>query len=357
LRILILTPHYPSENNSVFSFVHSRAKIYLKKHDNVQVFVPGSTVQRRFFEGVKITCGNVQFFRLVLRDFVPDVIALHAPHYLEFRSFLKCLGDIPIVIWLHGSESLFYYYYKPPWNLKSRLTIPHDVVKFGLLRYLFGRVSAVVYVSDWLRKKVEQNILYRHPNSFVIPNPVDTDLFFFQNTRYSRSGVAVRGMDWKYGLDIVVSAYRSLPDAQLTILGSGSMEPYLRSIAKDNVTFITTSLPHDSMTKFYGRFGYFVAPSRLEAQGLSMCEAMSCGLPVVASKAGGIPEFVKDGVNGFLVPSLKPKLFAEAIRHLLSDQQQYNTLALDARRFAVNFLSYNRIYELEKSVFERVVNK
>ena len=111
------------------------------------------------------------------------------------------------------------------------------------------------------------------------------------------------------------------------------------------------------MPKFYGKFGYFVAPSRLEAQGLSMCEAMSCGLPVVASKAGGIPEFVKDGVNGFLVPSLKPTLFAEAIRRLLSDQQQYSTLALGARRFAVNFLSHNRIYELEKSVFERVATK
>jgi len=84
---------------------------------------------------------------------------------------------------------------------------------------------------------------------------------------------------------------------------------------------------------------------------------MSCGLPVVASKAGGIPEFVKDGVNGFLVPSLKPKLFAEAIRHLLSEKQQCNMLALGARRFAVSFLSHNRIYELEKSVFEKVVNK
>jgi hypothetical protein len=57
------------------------------------------------------------------------------------------------------------------------------------------------------------------------------------------------------------------------------------------------------------------------------------------------------------VPSLKPQLFAEAIKHLLSDKQQFNMLALGARRFAVNFLSHNRIYELEKAVFEKVVKK
>ena len=68
-----------------------------------------------------------------------------------------------------------------------------------------------------------------------------------------------------------------------------------------NTNLNNISLNHNEIPELLSKYSVFVAPSRVEAQGVSMCEAMACGLPIVATKVGGIPEFVRDGVDGYLV--------------------------------------------------------
>lgn len=71
------------------------------------------------------------------------------------------------------------------------------------------------------------------------------------------------------------------------------------------------------LRKFYERAGIFVLPSRYEGFGIVLLEAMSFGLPIVATTAGAIPELVKDGMQGILVPPDDPHALAEAIGRLL----------------------------------------
>jgi glycosyltransferase involved in cell wall biosynthesis len=69
-----------------------------------------------------------------------------------------------------------------------------------------------------------------------------------------------------------------------------------------------------------------VLPSYREAQGLSILEALALSRPVVASKVGGIPEMITDGVNGLLVPPHDPDALAAAIARLLRDHPFADTL-------------------------------
>jgi len=106
------------------------------------------------------------------------------------------------------------------------------------------------------------------------------------------------------------------------------------------------------MPELFAKYGYFVAPSRTEAQGVAMCEAIACGLPVIATNVGGIPEFVKNGINGMLVPSENPKALRKAIKQLLADEQLYNTLSENGAKYAKENLSHKEIYKKECSVFK-----
>jgi glycosyltransferase involved in cell wall biosynthesis len=81
-----------------------------------------------------------------------------------------------------------------------------------------------------------------------------------------------------------------------------------------------------------------------------MCEAMSCGLPIIASNIGGIPEFVRDGVDGFLVNSNDPKALFEAIKKLVSDKDLLIRLGKNARENVMNVCSGKIVLEKEISI-------
>jgi glycosyltransferase involved in cell wall biosynthesis len=73
-------------------------------------------------------------------------------------------------------------------------------------------------------------------------------------------------------------------------------------------------------------------PSRQEAMPMAALEALACGVPVVGSRVGGIPEIVRDGENGILVPAEDAGALARALDGLLSDPARRNTLSDAAGR-------------------------
>ena len=358
----MISPAYPKLDNSAYAFVHVRAKIYRKKGHKVTVFIPSTHNSKYEFEGIPVNQGNNEVYETILKNFDPDIVALHAPNYLTNKDQLKKLdrNKRPIVTWIHGTEVLpcILHHYYAPWNLKARInSIVHDPLKIVLLRCLILKSNSVIYVSRWMKKYAERYLLFKHHFSAVIPNPVDTNLFSFKrrSKEVMREGLAVRSLGWKYGLDTAVRAYSNFRKAHLTILGSGPLEAYLRNLSKKcqaNVSFVTKRVNHNEMPDVYHKFGYFVAPSRTEAQGVAMCEAMACGLPVIATMVGGIPEFIQNEVNGLLVPPEKPLALRKAVVRLLTNKPLYDTLSEKGAKFAKQKLSSELIYLKEYEIFK-----
>lgn len=364
MRILIISPLYSKEKTSAFTFVHARAKIYRKFGHKVKVFVPSRNTFAYEFEGINVCVGLREVYRALLREFDPDIVAIHSPRYKMSRNPLKMWDETrahaPIVMWIHGNEALInaFHHYFAPWQIKGKTrNILGGALKITILRFLIQKSSGVIYNSRWMKKVAEHYLLFRHPFSFVIPNPVDTNLFncIKKGTKVRNKGLSVRELGWKYGLDIAIRAYSRLKETSLTILGRGPLEAYMRNLAKkceSNVSFLTTHIDHNKMPELYAKFGYFVASSRTEAQGVAMCEAMACGLPVIATNVGGIPEFVKNGENGLLVPPQSPYALRKAIRRLLSDEYLYNKLSEYGARFVKENLSHEIIYKKEYRILK-----
>jgi len=205
----------------------------------------------------------------------------------------------------------------------------------------------------------EKYLRMRNPNSYVIPNPVDTDLFrpLLELSEDQKDCISVRALEWKYGIDIAVKAFSRSP-FKLVVFGKGSLEGYIRrliNIYNSNVELVTTGVEHRKLPEVYNKFAVFVAPSRTEAQGVAMCEAMACGLPVVATRVGGIPEFVIHGYNGLLVPPEDLVSLRKAVRKLLTDPSLYEELSKNARKYVIKKLSHKVIFEKELEVFKLAI--
>ena len=98
----------------------------------------------------------------------------------------------------------------------------------------------------------------------------------------------------------------------------------------------------------------FLLPSLQESFGLSALEAMACGVPVVASKVGGLPEVVTDGVTGFLHPPDQIEAMAESAIEMLTDSALHARMAADGVRLANERFSADRIVPQYEALYERV---
>src|SRR5207245_951545 len=81
----------------------------------------------------------------------------------------------------------------------------------------------------------------------------------------------------------------------------------------------------------------------VEGFGLALVEASACGLPVVAGNSGGIPDAVRDGETGFLVPPEDPAAFADAICRLLADKAAAQRMGQAGRRAVETYFNWDRV--------------
>lgn len=358
MRILIITQAYPKVGNeSPFAFVHSRVKIYRKFNNKVVVFVPSFTDSHYEFEGISVFKGLYSKLSGLLQTFGPEVIAVHGPTLSMTRQLLNVLKGRKFLIWIHGGEVLpkTLHHYLPPWSIipkiKESLVSP---VKLLFLRRFIRKSCGVVFCSEWL-KNLAKTYTLQSFNAYVIPNPIDTSLFHPTSIGEHKrgEGVAVRNFGWKYGLDIAIKAFGKTKRGHLTILGTGNLTPYFQRLIeqhKARVTIVNRRIKHHLMPKFLSQFGYFVSPSRTEGQGVAMCEAMACGLPAIATRVGGIPEFVIHHLTGLLVPPENPIALKEAVAELLSNPSLYEAYSQNAVEFVQKRLSHSVIYEKDMAV-------
>jgi glycogen synthase len=123
---------------------------------------------------------------------------------------------------------------------------------------------------------------------------------------------------------IAAAALIEDPSAQVLLVGDGPERPKLEREAKrigvgDRLHFVGF-LAHNRLPAVLAHADLLVLPSLYEELGTVLLEAMWAGLPIVASRTGGIPDVIEDGVNGLLVPPGEPEELAHAIDRVLADR-------------------------------------
>ena len=134
------------------------------------------------------------------------------------------------------------------------------------------------------------------------------------------------------GLDVLLDAWRALPDITLVV---ATTRPLRRPLPAG---VVGTSLARGAMPAAWRRASLAVVPSVWpEPFGMVAMEALAAGTPVVASRVGGLPEIVRDGIDGLLVAPADPHALAAAVRELLADGARRAAMAAAARAGAARF--------------------
>ena len=152
--------------------------------------------------------------------------------------------------------------------------------------------------------------------------------------------VFVGRLDHLKGVDVLLAAWSRVvgrvQDARLLIVGGGPLEASLRGEAQRSSpasSVVFTGHREDVLTLLWAA-DLAVMASRHEGLPLAVLEAMATDIPVVATRVGGLPEIIQDGVNGALVPSEDPVALADTLVQLLTNDSQRQTLALGAHSTA-----------------------
>ena len=144
------------------------------------------------------------------------------------------------------------------------------------------------------------------------------------------------------GLDILVMAFAALdPSLHLVLCGedhsAGGLQRFIAGLGLQDRVHWLGQLPHDQVQALMRRCLFFVLPSRRESLGGAIIEAMQAGKAVVATRVGGVPELVQDGVEGLLVEAKDVSGLAAAMKRLYEDGELRQRLAAAALRASERF--------------------
>ena len=142
-------------------------------------------------------------------------------------------------------------------------------------------------------------------------------------------------------LTVLYDAFKRLEEntenIKLLIVGSGLRKEFFPDTK--NIIFVNST---SNVEDYYKAMDVFVMPSFIETTSLATMEAMSCGIPTVATKVGTIPSYLKHGVNGYFFPKEHDKALAEKIKAILNDKKLAETMSKNARETITTNFSWKR---------------
>jgi N-acetyl-alpha-D-glucosaminyl L-malate synthase BshA len=237
-------------------------------------------------------------------------------------------------------------------------------------RYGIEQSDAVTAVSQALRRATQEQLGVSNSIE-VVPNFIDPRRFEEARRlpgarRWAREGekILVHISNFrpvKRVLDVVEVFQRvrkELP-ARLLFVGDGPERARVEQRCRqcgdcDDIVFIG-NLP--VVEEVLVGADLFLLPSETESFGLAALEALACEVPVVASRAGGLPEVVRDGENGFLLPVGDVDGMARAALALLRDPERHRAFALEARRWAVTEFDQTAVVGRYRAIYERTLDR
>ncbi len=214
------------------------------------------------------------------------------------------------------------------------------------------RHADAIVVATSQERAITERLYHVGPNKLhVIPAGVDLDLFQPIDREQARHRIGINGEkvllfvgrpDPLKGLDILLGAVPHLEHpagVRVLVVGDEAKDSAetlrLRQLVDtlditSQVSFLG-SVSHQSLPDYYNAADICVIPSYYESFGMVAVEAMACGVPVVASRVGGLQTTIRDGENGFLIPWHCPEPFAERIELLLGNEHLRHSQGIAAR--------------------------
>lgn len=267
-----------------------------------------------------------------------------------------------------AAAALLARWFRRPFVVTGRGTdlnlLPEFPIPRRWVRWTARRAAASIVVSEALKRRLLA--LGVSPEDIhVLRNGVDPERFELQDRGLCRAGLGVPdgplivsvGNFYRFkGHDLVIESLRSLPDGvSLAIVGDGEersrLEALIAKLGLQSRVRLVGIVPQNQLVRWYNAADVLVLASSREGSPNVVLEALACGLRVVATSVGGIPEIVRSTTAGLLVER-DPPAIAAAIREILA-----NPVNREAVRGCVADLTWAETTRRQIELFRSVINE
>jgi N-acetyl-alpha-D-glucosaminyl L-malate synthase BshA len=280
----------------------------------------------------------------------------HATSAVLARQILEKQGlYVPVITTLHGTD----------------ITIVGQDPSFSpVVTYSINESDGVTAVSAYLRRETLAHFEITRPIE-VIPNFVDTRRFRRQNKSHFKQALCPHGekvivhvsnfRPVKHVPDVIRVFHRLRTEGlaiKLLLIGDGPDRVPAEHLARElgvyeDVRFLGKQEPIEEILSIAD---LFLMPSGSETFGLAALEAMACGVPVVASNIGGLPELIIEGETGYLCPLGDIEAFTDRARRILTDETLQQRMSAAARHRAEEF-DTSHIVPRYEAYYEQVLSQ
>jgi len=263
--------------------------------------------------------------------------------------------DLPIVVWLDATFAVMVDYYFKQLCAES--------IRDGNLmdNNAFKRCAFVCFASQWAASSAVDDYSIERGKIKVIPFGANFDMIPEKRGNNNSLSIPLQllfvAKDWcRKGGETVFQTFIALQDMgiETNLFVVGCVPPKKFQHAQMKVfSFLDKNVYSDAtqLDWLYRNAHFLILPSKEECYGLVLCEANAYGVPVLASDTGGIPEIVRDGINGFLMPTdASGNDYALKIVQLVRDKTSYIDLCESSRKRFDEVLNWNAGGELLRDV-------
>lgn len=292
-KVLVLVEDYPSNKSKYpMAYVHSRNVLYKKYFSNIKIHVLSFRADENYeWDGISVYQESFFSNHNIAKDY--DVILSHAPNLKNHARFIISNRIDKVVFFIHGHEVLNVADYYPdpyPWVKKEKLFFRkiYDFFKLRFMGWFFSRGTnfKFIFVSQWMKNEALKNLNCNDClNSTVIHNPINS--IFIENKynpelEKNYDFVTVRPLDGsKYCVDIVYKIARNNPGLRFRIVGKGDF--FKHNEVLDNIFWEDKFYSPSELVGVLNSAKAALMPTRLDAQGVMMCEMAAFGIPLITS--------------------------------------------------------------------------
>ena len=220
----------------------------------------------------------------------------------------------------------------------------------GMQKRVSRNLSRIITVSECAKNDISREFKIPAERFRIVPNGINTDLFYPipEMAREKDRIIVTNSADTPLkGLSYLLRAVDQISrnrTVKLTVVGSpkkkGSIKKLISELDMGKLVTFTGRIDNGEFVRQYAKATVAVVPSMYEGFGLPAGEAMACGLPVISTTGGALPEVVGDA--GILVPPGDPNALAKAIRGLLDNSDRAREIGQAGLRRVHNFFTWEK---------------
>lgn len=305
----------------------------------------------------------LQLTRLVRRT-RPHIVHTHTAKAGALGRLAAWLAGVPVIVHTYHGH-VFHGYFSPA---RARFFLPIE-------RWLARRTDRLLTVSETVRSELLSLGIGTPEQLVVVPLGLDLEPFAGAGALRGQLraelglgrdaplvGIVARLVPVKAHevfIEAAARVARQVPQSRFLLVGDGARRAELETLAvqlglKDRTFFLGWRRDLD---RIYADLDLVALTSRNEGSPVSLIEAMAAGRPVVATRVGGVPDLVEDGVTGCLVPPGDADALAEAMVGLLTDPDRRHAMGQAGRKRVVPAFSARRLLDDMDRLYTELLRK